>query len=105
MQDRLGKASKVSFCQSMKKSMEISTVQPTHKYEVCQNCVLTLLYCSQYWRRTERDINKLSSFPTSSLQKILPIQMVNGEDLSYSSQRDMATIKEVIKGEYKLVLC
>ena len=47
----------------------------THtKLKLYKSCVLTtLLYGSECWRMTEKDISKLSSFHTKNLRKIVRI--------------------------------
>jgi len=44
------------------------------KLRLCQSCVLsTLLYGSKCWRMTECDLNKVSTFHTKNLRRILRI--------------------------------
>ena len=51
------------------KSSEYSTKTKLRLY---QNCVIsTLLYGSECWRMTETDLNKLSTFHTKNLTRIL----------------------------------
>ena len=53
------------------KSSQYSTKTKLRLY---QSCVLsTVLYGSECWRKTERDVNKLSTFHTKNLRRILRI--------------------------------
>ncbi|KAL9980638.1 hypothetical protein ACROYT_G009248 [Oculina patagonica] len=70
----------------------------THtKLKIYQSCVLsTLLYGSECWRMLESDLEKLSTFHTKSLRKILRIfwpQTISNKDLLLRcKQEDMGTI-------------
>ncbi|RXN04778.1 endonuclease-reverse transcriptase [Labeo rohita] len=67
------------------------------KLRIYQSCVLSaLLYGSECWRMTEGDLNKLSTFHTTSLRKILrifwPRKISNHDLLQRCKQEDMDTI-------------
>ena len=65
----------------------------THtKLKLYKSCVLsTLLYGSECWRITEKDISKLSSFHTKNLRKIVRIfwpQIISNQDLFDECQQE-----------------
>ena len=67
------------------------------KIKLYQSCVLsTLLYGSECWRMTEGDLNKLSTFHTKNLRRILrifwPETISNQELLARCNQNSMETI-------------
>ena len=67
------------------------------KIKLYQSCVLsTLLYGSECWRMTESDLNKLSTFHTKNLRRILrifwPVTISNHELLARCNQDSMETI-------------
>lgn len=67
------------------------------KLKLYKSCILPiLLYGSECWRMTENDLNKLSTFHTKSLRRILkvfwPNTISNQDLLSRCDQEDMATI-------------
>ena len=67
------------------------------KLKLYQSCVVsTLLYGSECWRMTEVDLNKLRSFHTICLRRILRVfwpEKISNEDLLRSCrQEDMGTI-------------
>ena len=67
------------------------------KIKLYQSCVLsTLLYGSECWRMTEGDLNKLSTFHTKKLRRILrifwPKTISNQELLARCNQNSMETI-------------
>ena len=76
------------------KSSQYSTKTKLRLY---QSCVLsTLLNGSEYWRMTESDLNKLSTFHTKNLRRILcifwPETIPNQELLAHCNQKSMDTI-------------
>ena len=76
------------------KSSQYSTKTKLRLY---QSCVLsTLLYGSECWRMTESDLNKLSTFHTKNLRRILrifwPETISNQELLAHCNQESMDTI-------------
>ncbi|XP_061188858.1 uncharacterized protein LOC133197034 [Saccostrea echinata] len=67
------------------------------KLKLYKSCILPiLLYGSECWRMTESDLNKLSTFHTKSLRRILrifwPNTISNQDLLNRCQQEDMATI-------------
>ena len=68
--------------QAVWKSSQYSTKTKLRLY---QSCILsTLLYGSECWRMTESDLNKLSTFHTKNLRRILCIfwpQTISNQDL------------------------
>lgn len=67
------------------------------KLTIYQSCVLTtLLYGSEYWRISEQDMSRLSSFHTTSLRRILrifwPRRISNKQLLEETNQEDMRTV-------------
>ena len=57
----------------MNKVWRSSTYSTRTKLKLYHSCVLTtLLYGSEGWRLTEKDLSKLSTFHTKSLRRILP---------------------------------
>ena len=67
------------------------------KLRLYQSCVIsTLLYGSECWRMTESDLNKLSTFHTKNLRRILrifwPETISNQELLARCNQDNMGTI-------------
>lgn len=67
------------------------------KLKLYKSCIIPiLLYGSECWRMTENDLNKLSTFHTKSLRRILkvfwPNTISNQDLLSRCDQEDMATI-------------
>ena len=58
----------------MNKVWRSSTYSTRTKLKLYHSCVLTtLLYGSECWRLTEKDLSKLSTFHTKSLRRILRI--------------------------------
>ena len=67
------------------------------KLRIYQSCVIsTLLYGSECWRMTESDLNKLSTFHTKNLRRILrifwPNTISNQQLLDQCNQESMETI-------------
>ena len=64
------------------------------KFKLYQSCILsTLLYGSECWRMTEKDLTKLSVCHTKSLRIIfLPNKISNEDLLKPCKQENMATI-------------
>lgn len=70
--NRLSKAR--NACRMMNNVWKSSQYSTKTKPRLCQSCVLsTLLYGSKFWRMTECDLNKLSTFHTKNLRRILRI--------------------------------
>ena len=72
IQSRLNKAR--NSLNMMNKVWRCSTYSTCTKLKLYHSCVLTtLLYGSECWRLTEKDLTKLSTFHTKSLRRILHI--------------------------------
>ena len=81
----------------MNKVWRSSTYSTRTKLKLYHSCVLTtLLYGSECWRLTEKDLSKLSTFHTKSLQRILRIfwpNVISNKDLfERCGTEPMATI-------------
>ena len=78
-----------SLCLLERKSQQYKTHT---KLKLYKSCVLsTLLYGSECWRMTEKDISKLSSFHTKNLRKIVRIfwpQIISNQDLFDEYQQE-----------------
>ena len=76
------------------KSSQYSTKTKLRLYQSC--LISTLLYGSECWRMTESDLNKLSTFHTKNLRRILrifwPETISNQELLARCNQDSMGTI-------------
>ena len=95
IQSRLGKARRVF--KEMNNIWRSTQYCISTKLKLYQSCVVsTLLYGSECWRMTEVDLNKLRSFHTICLRRILRIfwpKKISNEDLLRSCrQEDMGTI-------------
>ena len=66
------------------------------KLSLYQSCILSiLLYSSQYWRMTESNLNKLSTFHTKNLSRLLRIvwpKTIPNQHLTHCNQDSMGTI-------------
>ena len=95
IRNRLNKARNVfKMLNNVSKSSQYSTKTKLRLY---QSCVLsTLLYGSECWRMTESDLNKLSTFHTKNLRRILrifwPETISNQHLLACRNQDSMGTI-------------
>ena len=81
----------------MNKVWRSSTYSTRTKLKLYHSCVLTtLLYGSECWRLTEKDLSKLSTFHTKSLRRILRIfwpNVISNKDLfERCGTESMATI-------------
>ena len=95
IQSRLNKAR--NSLNMMNKVWRSSTYSTRTKLKLYHSCVLTtLLYGSECWRLTEKDLSKLSTFHTKSLRRILRIfwpNVISTKDLfEQCGTEPMATI-------------
>ena len=95
IQSRLNKAR--NLLNMMSKVWRSSTYSTRTKLKLYHSCVLTtLLYGSECWRLTEKDLSKLSTFHTKSLRRILRIfwpNVISNKDLlERCGTEPMATI-------------
>ena len=100
IQNRLGKA-RAAF-QSMNKIWRSSQYSNHTKLKIYKSCVLTtLLYGSECWRTTEKELNKLSAFHNKNLRKILgihwPQKITNTELHERTKQTDLRSIISIKK--------
>ena len=95
IRNRLGKARNAfRMLQNVWKSSQYSTKTKLRLYKSC--VLTTLLYGSECWRMTESDLNKLSTFHTKNLRKILrifwPKTISNQQLFTQCNQESMGTI-------------
>ena len=95
IKNRLGKARNAfNMLNNVWKSQQYSIKTKLKLYRSC--VVATLLYGSECWRMTEKDLDRLSTFHTKSLRRIKrlfwPKRISNEELLSSLNQDNMNTI-------------
>ena len=87
-----------------------TTFSKKTKLKLYNSCALSvLLYGSEYWRMTDNDINRLSSFHNTSLRKIMNIfwpskisnkdqhNITNTNDMQHAHSRTVVRVSRRIK--------
>ena len=95
IQSRLNKARNAFM--SLRSVWRSASYSTKTKLRIYQSCVLsTLLYGSECWRMLEQDLQRLASFHTTSLRKILrifwPQKISNDQLLRQTKQEDIRTL-------------